>query len=115
MPDETLCRKCAEHMARVENRSTAPHRLVVLLVLVPGGILMHFLSFVFVCAICFTFGGGYKSSSGMLVLGSVIHCIAMVAFATRLMRDPAERGFGFGILIGACLTGLLTANCNLGK
>lgn len=115
VPGEILCRKCAEHTARVEKKSAAPHRLIVLLIQVPGGLLVHFVSFIFFCAMCAMFGGGYKTHSGVLVLVAVVHCIAWIAFAFRLIRNPAEQGFGFGIFIGVCLTGLLTGTCVLSK
>ena len=117
VPGETLCRKCAEHTARAEKKSAAPHRSIGLFIQVPGGLLVHCVSFIFVCAMCAVLGGGYRTPSGMLVLVLVamVHCVAWIAYAIRLIRNPAERGFGFGIFIGVCLTGLLTGTCALSK
>ena len=59
------------------------------------------------------FGGGYKPPNGMLVFVAVIHTLAWIAYAIRVIRNPAEQGIGFGVLIGVCLTGLLTGSCAL--
>ena len=113
VPGETLCRKCAEHTAPAEKRSAAPHPLIVLFIQVPGGFLIHLVSFIFFCAMGAMFGGGYKPPNGMLVFVAVIHTLAWIAYAIRVIRNPAEQGIGFGVLIGVCLTGLLTGSCAL--
>ena len=110
-PGETLCRKCAKQAASTKKRAKAPHPLFVLFIQVPGGFLIHLVSFIFLCAV---FGGGFKSR-GPIVLVAVIHSVAWIAIATRLIRKPAEQGVGFGILIGVCLTGLLTATCAISR
>ena len=71
LPGETLCRKCAERTEPAEKASVAPHPLRMLLLHVPGGILVHLMSFVFVgpflgyfIIMCFIFVRG--SSGGAL-------------------------------------------------
>lgn len=110
---ETLCRNCAEHTARGERKSAAPHRLIVLFIQVPGGLLAHFVSFIVVCALCAMLGGSYTTHKEILVLVAIVHGLAWTALAFFLIRNPTGQGFGFGIFIGVCVTGLLTGSCAL--
>lgn len=112
VPGETLCCKCAEHTAPTEKKSAAPHPLIVLFIQVPVGFLIHLVSFIFFCAIT---PGGFRSHNGLLISVAVTHTLVWITFAVRLIRNPAEQGFGFGIFIGVCLTVLLTGSCALSK
>lgn len=112
LPGETLCRKCAEQTQPANKRSTAPHPLIVLFIQVPGGFLIHLVSFIFFCAMS---GGGFRSHSALLIPVAVIHTLAWLAFAFRQIRDPASQGVGVGIFVGVFLTGMLTGSCALSK
>lgn len=111
----TVCPECSKRLAPAAKKPAAPHLLLVIFVQVPCGFLVHNFSFIFVCAVCTMLGGGYKAHNGLLVLLAVVHCIAWIAYSIRLIRNPEERGFGFGIFIGVCLAVLLTGSCALSK
>lgn len=113
VPGETLCRKCAEHTAPAKKKAAAPHPLIVLFIQVPGGFLIHLVSFFFVCAM--TQRGGFSPHNGLLISVAVTHTLVWIALTVRLIQKPAEQGIGFGIFIGVCLTGLLTGGCALSK
>lgn len=110
-PGDNLCRECAEHLARTGKQSARPHFLVVLLVQVPGGFIAQAVSFIFLCG----FFGLSKPQQGTLILCAVMLCVFWAALASRMMRNPAYEGYAVGILLGVCLTALLTGTCAMSK
>lgn len=106
--ETTVCRECGENMAPTTRQSAGPHPLFVLFVQVPVGFFVQFVSFVILCM----FLGAAK---GGAILVAVCLCVAWGAFGVAQLRKPASAGYGFGILLGVCLTGLLTGTCALSK
>lgn len=110
-PGETVCRACGESMTSAARQSARPHSLVVLFVQVPGGFLAQAVSFIFLCG----FVGLSKPHKETLILCAVLLCVFWAVVASRMIRQPASEGFAVGILVGVCLTALLTGNCAITK
>ena len=110
-PGETVCRACGERMTPAAKPPAGPHPLIVLFFQVPVGFGIQVATFVFLCR---SFSGS-TAYNGVLVLCAVILCVAWLAVAICLTRNPASLGYGAGMLVGACLTGLLTGACAISK
>ena len=116
----TRCRQCGKLLypasGAVERNQLTSSRAVSFLGFaagVIGGLVVQFVSFIFVCwcvAAFFNRGG-----EPALVVFAILHCLACVSIAIPLTRKPAARPLAFGILLGVGLTAILTANCALNE
>ena len=112
VPGETRCGQCGKllYPAIGASQSAAPNRPVSLFTFaggVIGGLLAELFSYVFIL------GFFRVTSTKATIAVSCLVFAGWIAIAIPMSRNPANRGFAFGVLLGVGLTALLAASCAL--